>query len=171
MNPLLSFRSLPSDVEHAVRELSNDECCLSNTSRLNTGSQNILITRKIIWLTYAIDGVKVAIDSSASRRSELYSDRSTHYLAESLSWYSLDLVKHSCTPRSCHSVLIAFPTSGGRLPPSICCGCINIVWTWYSWRWSPNGISRDSIASNITLIDCTVFEKMTSLKDSRSSRL
>ena len=27
----------------------------------------------------------------------------THYLAESLSWYSLDLEKHSCTPPSVHS--------------------------------------------------------------------
>ena len=53
---------------------------------------------------------------------------STHYLAESLSWYSLDREKHSCTPLSTHSRFIPASSSSEngsvssiRLTTSITC--------------------------------------------------
>lgn len=170
MDPLLSFWSLTTDIEHPIRQVANDKRRLGDTSRLDTRSEDILIIWKIVWLRNAIERIKVTTVGKQKWRTKNITG-STYYLAESLSWYSRDLLKHSITPRSCHKALIAFPTSGGRLSPSICCGCIKIVWTWYSWRWSSKGNSNDSIASKITLIDWTVFEKIISLNDSRSSLL
>lgn len=43
--------------------------------------------------------------------------QSTYYAAESLSWYSLDLLKQACTPLSFHSLLIT-PASSAVINPS-----------------------------------------------------
>ena len=44
----------------------------------------------------------------------------THYCAESLSWYSLDLRKQSCTPWSSHSLLMAASSPGVNGSVSAC---------------------------------------------------
>lgn len=36
VNPLFPFRSLATDIKHAVGEVTNDECRLGNTSRLDS---------------------------------------------------------------------------------------------------------------------------------------
>jgi hypothetical protein len=60
MNPLLSFRSLPTNVEHTVRQVLDDESSLGDTGGLYSGSQDILIVGKVVVSSDAIDRVKVA---------------------------------------------------------------------------------------------------------------
>lgn len=48
VNPLLSLRSLPTNIEHTVCEFSNDKGCFGDTSRLDTRSQDILVVWKIV---------------------------------------------------------------------------------------------------------------------------
>ena len=42
----------------------------------------------------------------------------THYSAESFSWYSRDLLTHSCTPESFHNLFITAANSPDRSPSS-----------------------------------------------------
>jgi hypothetical protein len=129
MDPLLSFRPLPSNIEHAVSKVLNDECCLCYTGGLDTRSEDVLIVRHIVMGCDAIYRIEVAkgrkdislvgLLEKKVRADVRDAERVTHYRAESLSWYSLDLLKHSCTPASFHKAAIAAPTSGGKLSPSI----------------------------------------------------
>jgi len=48
VDPLLSFRSLATHVEHAVCEIANDKGRLRDTGCLDTGPEHILIVRHII---------------------------------------------------------------------------------------------------------------------------
>lgn len=60
MDPLLSLRPLPSNVEHAVSKILNDERCLCYTGSLDTRSEDVLIVRYIVVGCDAIYGVEVA---------------------------------------------------------------------------------------------------------------
>ncbi len=60
MNPLLTLRTLSTNIEHSVRELSNNERRLSDTGGLDTRSQNILVVWHIIMLCDSGDVVKIA---------------------------------------------------------------------------------------------------------------
>jgi len=60
MNPLLSFRSLSTYIEHAVGEVTNNKCCLGDTSGLDTRPENILIIWHIIRLRDTLNIIKVA---------------------------------------------------------------------------------------------------------------
>jgi len=60
VNPLLSLRSLSSDIKHTVCEISNDEGGFGDTGSLDTRSENILIVWHVVWLCDAVDIVKVA---------------------------------------------------------------------------------------------------------------
>ena len=59
VNPLLAFRSLTTNIKHAVGEIADDKGSLSDTSSLDTRSQNILVAGNIIWCGDTLDRVKV----------------------------------------------------------------------------------------------------------------
>jgi len=59
MDPLLSFRSLSSHIEHAISKVSDDEGGLRDTSSLDTRSENILVVGHIVWLSDTLDVVEV----------------------------------------------------------------------------------------------------------------
>lgn len=130
VDPLLSLRSLSSHIKHTVGEVANDEGGLGDTSGLDTRAEDILIVWHVVGLCDAVDVVKVA--ARVRSRTGIIEFAETYYLAESFNWYSRERLKQSWTPASFHKAPMAPPTSGGRLSPSICCGCIKIVWTWYS---------------------------------------
>jgi len=55
MNPLLSLRPLPTHVEHAIGEVLNDECSLSDTGGLDSRSENILVIGEVVVGSNAVD--------------------------------------------------------------------------------------------------------------------
>jgi hypothetical protein len=92
VDPLLSLRSLTTDVEHAVGQVANDEGGLGDTSRLDTRAEDILVVGDVVGGGDAVDRVEVA--ASVSMRWVNWRFRGAHYLAESLSWYSRERWKH-----------------------------------------------------------------------------
>lgn len=50
VNPLLTLGTLTTNVEHAVCQVSDDECGLGDTGGLDTGTEDILIGGKVIGL-------------------------------------------------------------------------------------------------------------------------
>ena len=60
VNPLLTFGTLSTDIEHTVGKIANDEGGLGDTGGLDTGTENILVVRSVIRAGNAIDRVKVA---------------------------------------------------------------------------------------------------------------
>lgn len=58
--------------------------------------------------------------------------RSTYYAAESLSWYSRDLLKHACTPLSFHNLFIT-PASSAVMKPSSAAPASTKSWRASSW--------------------------------------
>lgn len=59
VNPLLSLRSLSTNIEHSICEVSNNERSLSDTSSLDTGSEDILVVGHIIALGDSLDVIEV----------------------------------------------------------------------------------------------------------------
>jgi hypothetical protein len=82
VNPLLSFRSLSTNVEHSVGQVLDDEGGFRDTSGLDTRSQDILVIGKIIVGSNSFDRVEIAGTRSVLIRAQ---HRRTHYRAESLS--------------------------------------------------------------------------------------
>lgn len=68
MDPLLSLRTLSTDIEHAVGQISDDEGSLGDTSSLDTRSKYVLVVRNIIWRGDAVDRVKVAVQVRVSKK-------------------------------------------------------------------------------------------------------
>jgi len=60
MYPLLPFRSLATDIEHAVGEVADDEGGLGDTRCLDTRAEDILIVGDIVWCRDAVNGIEVA---------------------------------------------------------------------------------------------------------------
>lgn len=60
VNPLLTFRTLTTNVEHAVGEIANNESCLGDTCCLDARTEDILVTGQVVGLSNALNGVKVA---------------------------------------------------------------------------------------------------------------
>jgi hypothetical protein len=60
MDPLLTLRTLSTDIEHPVCELADDEGGLCNTGGLNTRPQDILVVWHVVVLGDAGDIVEVA---------------------------------------------------------------------------------------------------------------
>ena len=67
VDPLLSLRTLSSDIKHSVCKVSNDECGLGNTSGLDTGTEDILVVGHIVGLCDALNVVEVAIRRPSQR--------------------------------------------------------------------------------------------------------
>lgn len=65
MNPLLSFGPLPTDIEHAVCEVADNESGLSDTGSLDTRAQDILIVRDVICCGDTVYRVEVAKEDAA----------------------------------------------------------------------------------------------------------
>lgn len=110
VDPLFTLGALTADIEHAVSQIPDDERGFRDTSRLDTGAEDILVARQVVGLGDSLNGVEVATNVS-SREQIIAGTDSTHYLAESLSWYSRDRRKHSWTPASRHRAWMAPPTS------------------------------------------------------------
>ena len=81
VDPLLSLRTLSSDVEHAVCKISNDESGLGDTGGLDTGAENILVVGHVVRLCDALNVVEVAV--WRSQRLKQDSIFVTYYRAES----------------------------------------------------------------------------------------
>lgn len=79
-------------------------------------------TWRYIWLTS---------NYSWSCSSELMI---TYYAAESLSWYSRDLLKQACTPLSFHSLFIT-PASSAVIKPSSAAPASTKSWRASSWTF------------------------------------
>ena len=58
--PLLSLRSLATDIEHAVGKVADDEGSLGDTGCLDTRSQDILVIWHVVWCGDSVDRVEVA---------------------------------------------------------------------------------------------------------------
>ena len=50
VDPLLSLGALTSHIEHAVGQLANNKCGLSDASGLDTRSEDVLVIREIVRL-------------------------------------------------------------------------------------------------------------------------
>ena len=72
MDPFLSFRSLATDIKHAISEFANDEGSLCYASGLDTRSENILVIREVVWLRYSFYGVEVARVDSQRLHAYIY---------------------------------------------------------------------------------------------------
>jgi len=60
VDPLLSLRTLSTNIEHTVCKISNNEGGFGDTSGLYTRSEDVLVIWHIIWLCNALNVVKVA---------------------------------------------------------------------------------------------------------------
>lgn len=60
MYPLLSLRSLTTNVKHSIREVTDDKSGLGDTSGFDTRSQDILIVGEVIVSGDSVNRVKVA---------------------------------------------------------------------------------------------------------------
>ena len=69
VDPLLTFRPLTTDIEHAVGEVADDEGRLGDTGRLDTRAEDILIVRNVVGGGDAVDRVEVAVRGSASAKA------------------------------------------------------------------------------------------------------
>jgi hypothetical protein len=70
MYPLLSFRSLTTDVEHAVGKVANDKGRLSDTGGLYTRAQHILVVGNVVWCRNAVNRVEVACTVSQRNQTK-----------------------------------------------------------------------------------------------------
>lgn len=61
MDPLLTLGTLSTDIEHAVRQVTNDEGGLGDTSSLDTGAEDILIVGDVVGLCNAVNRVEVVL--------------------------------------------------------------------------------------------------------------
>lgn len=68
VNPLLSLGTLTTDIEHAVGQVANDESCLSDTSRLDTGAEDILVSGEVIALADAVNRIEIAESVSGCKQ-------------------------------------------------------------------------------------------------------
>lgn len=60
VNPLLALGSLTTNVEHAVCEVTNNECGFGDTGGLDTGTEDILVGGEVVGLGNALNGIEVA---------------------------------------------------------------------------------------------------------------
>jgi hypothetical protein len=60
VDPLLSLRTLSSDIEHAISKVTNNESSLGDTGGLDTGAENILIVGHVVGLRDALNVIEVA---------------------------------------------------------------------------------------------------------------
>ena len=68
MYPFLALRALTADVEHAVREIADDEGSLGNASGLDTRAKNVLVVRNIIRCGYSINWIKITMRMVCQQR-------------------------------------------------------------------------------------------------------
>lgn len=60
VNPLLALRTLATNIEHPVREFTDDEGRLGDTSSLDTRSENILVVGDVVVLSDSADIIEIA---------------------------------------------------------------------------------------------------------------
>jgi hypothetical protein len=61
VDPLLSLGTLTTDVKETVVEVTDVEAGFSDTGGLDTGSQDVLVGREVVWGGDTVDGLKVAV--------------------------------------------------------------------------------------------------------------
>lgn len=76
MNPFLSLGPLPTNVEDAVCQFTYYETGFCDTSSLDTGSENILISGQVLRLCNTADGVEVAKKRTNQYKTLSYEDPS-----------------------------------------------------------------------------------------------
>jgi hypothetical protein len=60
VDPLLTLRTLATDVEHAVGQVTDDEGGLGDTGCLDTRSEDILVVGDVVGGSDAVNRVEVA---------------------------------------------------------------------------------------------------------------
>lgn len=60
MNPLLTLRTLTTDIEHTVGQVANNEGGLGDTGGLDTRAKDILVGGEVVGLSNALNSVEVA---------------------------------------------------------------------------------------------------------------
>lgn len=60
VDPLLTFRTLATDVEHAVSQITDDESSLGDTGGLDTRAEDVLVGGEVVRLRDTVDGIEVA---------------------------------------------------------------------------------------------------------------
>jgi hypothetical protein len=90
VNPLLSFGTLTTYIEHTIGQVTNNKRGFSDTSSLDARSKDILITWSVLRMANAIYGIKVAVRGAISKlvvnmKTAGSGEENTHYWAESLS--------------------------------------------------------------------------------------
>lgn len=60
VDPLLTLRTLTTNVEHSVGQVANNEGSFGDTGSLDTGAEDILVSGKVVGLSNALHGIKVA---------------------------------------------------------------------------------------------------------------
>lgn len=60
VDPLLTLRTLATNIEHPVGQVANDEGSFCDTGGLDTGAEDILVSREVIGLSNTLHGIKVA---------------------------------------------------------------------------------------------------------------
>lgn len=77
---------MTADIEHPVRELTNNESRLRDTSSLDTGPKDILVVGHVVGGGDTGDVVKVAgVNGLTMIAQHICKHKETYYLAESLS--------------------------------------------------------------------------------------
>lgn len=61
MNPLLTLRTLTTDIEHAVGKIADDESRLGNTGGLDTRAKDILVVGNVVGLGDTVYRIEVAV--------------------------------------------------------------------------------------------------------------
>lgn len=59
VDPLLTFGSLTTNIEHTVGQVANDESSLGDTGGLDTGAEHILVIGHVVRLSDPVNGVEV----------------------------------------------------------------------------------------------------------------
>jgi len=70
VDPLLSFRTLTTDVKHAVGKVANDESSFGDTGSLDTRAKHVLVVGDIVWSGDSVDGFEVAKQGQTKQQKE-----------------------------------------------------------------------------------------------------
>lgn len=60
VNPFLTFRTLATNIEHAICEIPNNEGSLRDSGSLDTGAEHVLVVWNVVRLCDSVDGVEIA---------------------------------------------------------------------------------------------------------------
>lgn len=112
VDPLLAFRSLSTNIEHAVCEVTSVKDGLADAGGAETCAQNVLVGRQIVFGEEPVDVGEVTFQELACAERKRHRFE-TYYVRLSCSAYSLPFLIASCTPSSRHRLLKELRQSNG----------------------------------------------------------